>query len=53
MIGVIYSVDLVEQQEKKFTPIAGTAFFNTSIDNIIALFPDFNKRLHDIGIESR
>lgn len=54
MIGIIYTINLVEQKEKKHTALGGhgTAFFNTSADDIIALFPDFNKRLQDIGIES-
>lgn len=51
MIGIIYTINLVEQK-KKPAALAGTAFFNTSADDIIVLFPDFNKRLQDIGIES-
>ena len=53
MIGIIYTVDLVQQQKKKSTPMPGANIFRISIDDAIALFPDFNKRLHDIGIESR
>ena len=49
MIGAIYAVYLVEQKYKK--PTSCTAIINTSINDVIDLFPDFNKRLHDIGIE--
>ena len=49
MIGAIYAVYLVEQKYKK--PTSSTAIINTSINDVIDLFPDFNKRLHDIGIE--
>ena len=50
MIGAIYAVYMVEQKYKK--PTSNTATINTSTKEVIALFPDFNKRLHDIGIES-
>ena len=52
MIGVIYTIDLLEQKEKKINPMASTTFLDTSIDDVISLFPDFNKRLHDFGKES-
>ena len=40
------------EKKVKRTPTAGSAFFYTSSDDVIALFPDYNKRLRDIGIES-
>ena len=53
MIGIIYVIDFLEQKKKNVNPIASAPFFNSCTDDIISLFPDFNKRLRDIGIESR
>lgn len=56
MIGFIYAVYFLdrcpEQSVFKASGVHNGISMHSTIDDVVNLFPDFNKRLHSIGIEN-
>lgn len=56
MIGVIYTIYFLDHcpEQSMFKPsgVHNGFSMHSTIDDVVNLFPDFNKRLRNIGIEN-